>query len=485
MIRNISSEREFVHEVPKHVAVIGAGPAGLTAAYELRRAGVEVTLFEASSQVGGMAKSIELWGQIVDLGPHRFFSNDRRVNEFWLNAVDFEYQMVNRLTRIYYKNRFFSYPIEIINALIGLGIIEAFRCVASFVAIRILPKKDESKFDNWVINRFGERLFEIFFKSYSEKLWGIKCADLDAEFAAQRIKKLSLYEAIKNALTSKKKTIHRTLVDEFAYPRWGAGDVYLKLADKFKAEGGKLLLNTPVSDIKLDGDQVQIFAAGAGLFTFDHVISTMPLTLLIQKIGGPTEIIESTKQLKFRNTILVYLKVEGKNPFPDQWIYVHAENLRTGRITNFRNWNEAISKGQTSHIVCLEYWCYEEDEIWNSEDSTLISLAMMELYSTKLVESESISDGFVQRVPKCYPVYSSGYREILVPIQEYLNTVERITPIGRYGSFKYNNQDHSILMGLLAAQNLLGGDQSNLWSVNTDYEYQESSRITATGLVAD
>jgi len=176
-----------------------------------------------------------------------------------------------------------------------------------------------------------------------------------------------------------------------------------------------------------------IFAAGAGLLSFDHVISTMPLTLLIQKIGGPAEIIERAKQLKFRNTTLIYIKVESKNPFPDQWIYVHAENLRTGRITNFRNWNEAISKGQTSNIVCLEYWCYQEDEIWTSEDSTLISLAMMELYSTKLVESESISDGFVQRVPKCYPVYSSGYREILIPIQEYLNTVERITPIGRYG----------------------------------------------------
>ena len=468
---------------PQNVAVIGAGPAGLTAAYKLQLAGVKVTLFEASSTVGGMAKSFELWEQIVDLGPHRFFSSDPRVNKFWLDAVDNEYVMVNRLTRIYYKNRFFSYPIQALNALRGLGLFEAIRCVVSFIIVKIKPKKDESKFDSWVINRFGSRLFGIFFKSYTEKLWGIKCSVLDADFAAQRIKKLSLYEAIKGAIFGNKNNKHRTLVDEFAYPKLGAGDVYNKLSKKFVTAGGDLRVNSLVSDIKLINEKVLISTSESNLSEYDHVISTMPLTLLVQKIAAPNEIIEKTKQLRFRNTILVYLKVQGKNPFPDQWIYVHAENLLTGRITNFRNWTPTINKGQNANIICLEYWCYNEDEIWNRDDDKLVKMATNELYATKLIEPGSIEDGYVQRVPKCYPVYSSGYRDILQPIQNFLSEIDQITPIGRYGSFKYNNQDHSILMGLLAAENLLNEKIHDLWGVNTDYEYQETARITATGLV--
>ena len=432
-----------------------------------------------------MAKSFELWDQIVDLGPHRFFSSDSRVNKFWLDAVDYEYVMVNRLTRIYYKKRFFAYPIQAMNALRGLGLSEAIRCVMSFLLVKIIPKKDESKFDTWVINRFGSRLFQIFFKSYTEKLWGIKCSALDADFAAQRIKKLSLYEAIKGALLGNQRNKHRTLVDEFAYPKLGAGEVYKKIADKFVTAGGLLELNTRVNGISLKDDQVEIETNNGKTKIFNHVISTMPLTQLVQKIGAPLEILEKTKQLKFRNTILVYLKVEGKNPFPDQWIYVHAENLRTGRITNFKNWTKTINKGQTANIICLEYWCYDADEIWKYEDSKLIDLASTELYATKLIDKDSIKDGYVQRVPKCYPVYSSGYRDILEPVQDYMKSIKSITPIGRYGSFKYNNQDHSILMGLLASQNLLGEEVTDLWTINTDYEYQESSRITSTGLKDD
>jgi len=429
-----------------------------------------------------MAKSFELWGQIVDLGPHRFFSSDPRVNEFWLESLDYEYVMVNRLTRIYYKNRFFSYPIQAMNALSGLGVIEAIRCVLSYLAVKMKPRKDESKFDSWVINRFGARLFQIFFKSYTEKLWGINCSALDADFAAQRIKKLSLFEAIKGALMGNEGNKHRTLVDEFAYPKLGAGDVYSRIANKFVSAGGTLLLNTKVDGINLLINKVVISATEKEPEEFDHLISTMPLTQLVQKIGAPENILEKTKQLKFRNTILVYLKVAGKNPFPDQWIYVHAGNLQTGRITNFRNWTESINKNQSECIICLEYWCYEYEEIWGRENEKLVELATQELYATKLVERDTIKEGFVQRVPKCYPVYSSGYRDILEPVQDYLRGIKIVTPIGRYGSFKYNNQDHSILMGLLASQNILGESSTDLWSVNTDYEYQESTRITSTGL---
>ena len=472
-----------INTKPQRVAVIGAGPAGITAAYKLQLGGVEVTLYEASSSVGGMAKSFELWGQTVDLGPHRFFSSDPRVNEFWLESLDYQYVMVNRLTRIFYKNRFFSYPIQAKNALLGLGIIEAFRCVASYAVVKFKPGNDESKFDTWVINRFGKRLFQIFFKSYTEKLWGIKCSLLDADFAAQRIKKLSLFEAIKSALFGNQGNKHRTLVDEFAYPKLGAGDVYTRLANKFIAAGGILKVNTKVTEVTLSENQVKISIAENASQVFDHVVSTMPLTQLVQKIGAPSKVLEKTKELKFRNTILVYLKVEGRNPFPDQWIYVHAENLQTGRITNFRNWSQEINKNQSSNIICLEYWCNDEDEIWKWDSEKLIELATKELYATNLVDKNSISEGFVQRVPKCYPVYSSGYREILEPIQNYLKGIKSITPIGRYGSFKYNNQDHSILMGLLACENILGHSNTDLWSINTDYEYQESTRITSTGLL--
>jgi protoporphyrinogen oxidase len=432
-----------------------------------------------------MAKSFELWGQIVDLGPHRFFSSDPRVNQFWLESVDYEYVMVNRLTRIYYKNRFFSYPIQAMNALLGLGIFEAIRCVLSYLKVKVFPNKEESKFDSWVTNRFGKRLFEIFFKSYTEKLWGISCSVLDADFAAQRIKKLSLYEAVKGALFGNRNNKHRTLVDEFAYPNQGAGYVYTKMAEKFIAAGGSLRLNTKVMDIKLAEDMVEITSNDTEQKIYDHLISTMPITQLVAKIGAPTEILELTKELKFRNTILVYLEIDGKNPFPDQWIYVHAQNLLTGRITNFSNWTKTINRNQEHHIICLEYWCYDSDEIWIQEDSKLISLATRELYETKLIEKETILRGFVRRVPKCYPVYSSGYRAILEPIQEYLDSVSAVTPIGRYGSFKYNNQDHSILMGMLAADNLLGYEKTDLWAINTDYEYQEASRITTSGLVTN
>lgn len=467
----------------KKVAVIGAGPAGLTAAYNLQLGGIDVTVFEASDQVGGMARSFHLWGQIVDLGPHRFFSNDPRVNKFWLEILDYQYVMVKRLTRIYYKKVFFSYPIEVLNALKGLGIVEALRCILSLLFVRIFPNRQENKFDAWVKNRFGNRLFNIFFKSYTEKLWGIKCEDLDSDFAAQRIKKLSLIETIKSAFLKGNKLKHRTLADEFAYPILGAGQVYNKMLDKFVDAGGKLHLNSKVTNMSVNAESVKVILNDDESMYFDHVISTMPLTKLISMVGAPDNIIEKSLQLKFRNTILVYLRIAGENPFPDQWIYVHSNELRTGRITNFRNWTPTINNLESDHIICLEYWCFNDDEIWLKKDSDLIEMATKELIKTNLIPRNTITSGHIVRVPKCYPVYYSGYKEILVPIQEYLRTVERITPIGRYGSFKYNNQDHSILMGILAARNLLFEQKIDLWAINSDYEYQESTRITATGLV--
>jgi len=468
----------------KRIAIIGAGPAGLTAAYELSKAGIQIELFESSSSVGGMAKTIPLWGQLVDLGPHRFFSSDPRVNKLWLEVIGKNYSMVRRLTRIYYQQTFFDYPLKAFNALFGLGIFQSAFCILSYINSRIFKYQDESTFEGWVSNRFGKRLFSIFFKSYSEKLWGISCKELDADFAAQRIKKLSLYEAIKAAVFKSNTTKHKTLVDEFAYPNLGAGAIYDLMAKKVKELGGIIHLDTSVHSVTPSTNEAlaSLKLEDGKELVYDHIISSMPLTHLVKRMDAPLTIQEHTKALKFRNTVLVYLQITASSPFPDQWIYVHSADLQTGRITNFKNWVPSILQNQDETILCLEYWCYDEDSLWSMQDEDLISLATSEISQTTLVPINTVLNGKVIRVPKCYPVYSTGYKNHLDPIQDYLSTKTGISVIGRYGSFKYNNQDHSILMGILAAENLIKNTKHNLWDINTDYEYQEACRITATGL---
>jgi protoporphyrinogen oxidase len=474
------------------IAIIGAGPAGITAAYQLAKENIQVDVFEASDSIGGMAKTINLWNQKVDLGPHRFFSSDPRVNEVWLELVGDDYDMVNRLTRIFYKNRFFYYPLKPLNALIQLGILEAVNCVFSFAKQSLTAKKkvateESESFEDWVVKKFGRRLFEIFFKTYSEKLWGISCGELDADFAAQRIKKLSLIEALKAAFKGNKDNKHKTLVDTFAYPHEGSGMVYERMADFVRLNGGNIYLKTPVRKVCTETNEVTGLELMDGKFVeYDEIISTMPLTRLVSQLPEvPEKIVNAAKSLKFRNTILVYLKVEAVDLFPDNWLYIHADSLRTGRITNFRNWSSKLYGDEQNSILALEYWCYDEDKIWTSDDQDLIALASDEMRKTGLIGDATIADGFVHRVKNCYPVYNRGYKENLKPIEDYLGTVKNLSIIGRYGAFKYNNQDHSILMGILAASNISQGTRHNLWDINTDYEYQESAKIDETGLEKD
>ncbi len=471
------------------IGIIGAGPAGITAAYQLAKENVSVDVFEASESVGGMAKTINLWNQKVDLGPHRFFSNDPRVNKVWLELVGSDYEMVNRLTRIYYKNKFFYYPLKPLNALNQLGVVEAANCMLSFAKENLLPESNSSasgdeSFEAWVVKKFGRRLFEIFFKTYSEKLWGISCDELDADFAAQRIKKLSLMEAIKGAFKGNKDNQHKTLVDTFAYPHEGSGVVYQKMADFVQNSGSNVFCQTPVRRVCTENNKVVGLELMNGEFrAYDRIISTMPLTRMVSQLPEvPEKVVNLASSLKFRNTILVFLKVEAVDLFPDNWLYIHADNLRTGRITNFRNWSPELYGDEKSSILALEYWCYDEDEIWTSENENLVALASEEMKKTGLIGDAVISDGYVHRVKNCYPVYNRGYKENLKPIEEYLDSIENLDVIGRYGAFKYNNQDHSILMGILAASNISQGTKHNLWDINTDYEYQESAEIGETGL---
>lgn len=473
------------------IAIIGAGPAGLTAAYELSKGlksgSVEhIDLFEISSQVGGLSKSFELWGQTVDLGPHRFFSHDRRINELWLEVVEGEFDIVSRQTRIFYKNKFYDYPLKALNALKNLGIFEAILCVLSYIIQQIFPKKNPNTFESWVISRFGKRLYKHFFKSYSEKLWGIKCDQLDSDFASQRIKKLSLFEAVKNSIFTSKKNSHKTLVDEFAYPLKGTGFVYEKMADTFQKNGGKLHLSKGIEKVITSGRKVTGLELTSGEYLeYDHIISSMPISLLVNRLPEtPFEIKELANSLKFRNTILVYLRINKTNLFPDQWLYIHSDELKTGRITNFRNWIPELYGDDDHTIICMEYWYNFEDEEWSMSDESFIDIAKQEFSNTGLLKDGDIIDGKVIRLPRCYPVYFKDYKNKLKPIENYLNTIENLQAIGRYGSYKYNNQDHSIYMGILAAENILKNEKHNLWEINTDYEaYQEETIITKTGLV--
>ena len=467
------------------VGIIGAGPAGISCGYQLAKQGIAVDVFESDASVGGMAKSIELWGQKVDLGPHRFFSKDHRINSFWLEVVGNDYVMVDRLTRIYYQKKFFYYPLRPANALINLGFVEAARCLESYVKEKLFPTAQDNTFEKWVVHRFGQRLFEIFFKAYTEKLWGISCSELDSDFAAQRIKKLSLYEAVKNAAFTRRQSSHQTLIDQFAYCVDGTGAVYQKMADFVHHGSGEVFTDTPIKKVVVDDMKT---AVGIESFTgqtafYDHVVSTMPITQLVRCLpSAPSEVVEACNSLRYRNTILVYLRVDSDTLFKDNWLYIHSPDLLMGRVTNFRNWAPEICNGLADTILTLEYWCFDEEKLWQMTDEELLTLGMSEIETTGLLHQSKVIDGYVLKISKSYPVYHKGYKRALNKIENYLDTFSNLSVIGRGGAFKYNNQDHSMLMGMLAAENIAEETNHNLWDINTGDDYQEHSFITESGL---
>lgn len=463
------------------VIVIGAGPAGLAAAQQLAEAGHRVSLFEADNTVGGLARSFSLWGQRVDCGPHRFFSSDSMVNDYFTRMVGQDYTLVNRLTRIYYGNKFFLYPLQAANALGNLPLRTVVEILLSYAGQRLAPLKEPRTFEEWVVNRFGRKLFEIFFKNYSEKLWGIPCAKIDADWAAQRIKRLSLWEAVKGALGGKAGQRHKTLLEQFAYPKGGSGMLYERIAQEFCQAGGQLHLQSPVRGIVQDekGKVRGVELANGTRQLADVLVSTMPLTTMVKGLQGcPSEVRAACERLTYRNTILVYVEVEARDLFPDNWIYVHSPDVRHGRITNFRNWCPSLTGDKASTILCVEYWCFDHDEIWQRDEAWMGRLAIDELRKIKVLRPEHrTANTFMLHLPRCYPVYETGYQRDVLRIKGYLDGIPNLLAIGRYGAFKYNNQDHSLLMGLLAARQISGGQDQQLWEINTDSEYQEHSEV--------
>lgn len=469
----------------KSVAIIGAGPAGLAAAYTLAKLGVPVDVFEASPQVGGMARSFELWDQAVDLGPHRFFSADARVNRLWLDVVGAQYRMVDRQTRIFYDGKLFNYPLRADDVVAKLGLTEAVLCVASYLREQLRPRRPALSFEDWTRSRFGQRLYSIFFRSYSEKVWGIPCDRLDADFAAKRIRKLSLFEAVRNSLSSKGSSRHATLIDRFAYPLHGTGSVYQTMASRVQQLGGQVHLKAPVKrlDPGAAGEVVLELASGQR-HSYEHVVSSMPLTDLVRALPQtPANVGNSAAALHFRNTILVYLRVESENLFPDQWLYVHAPELEVGRITNYRNWVPELHRDKPQTILSLELWCNPGDAKWQQPDERHVKRAIDDLQSTGLIGGARITASRVIKVPNCYPIYDLGYRDHMDVLRNHLQTIPGLQVIGRAGAFKYNNQDHSLLMGILAAERIALGRDHDLWAVNTDDTYQEEAIIDETGLV--
>jgi protoporphyrinogen oxidase len=467
-----------------HVVVIGAGPAGLTAAYALAKDGVRVTVLEADATVGGLSRTAQYKGYLFDIGGHRFFTKVREVNALWREILGDDFISVPRLSRIHYNGRFFDYPLKPANALRGIGPFNAVWIALSYLRWHYRPHPVEENFEQWVTNRFGKRLYEIFFKTYTEKVWGMPCSEIRAEWAAQRIQGLSLARAVLAAaqLNSRPSSI-RTLIHEFNYPRLGPGQMWEACRKHVERFGGRVLLQHRITRLeRLDGRVSRVWAQTASgeerAITGDHFISTMPLRSLVRAFdpAAPSDVRDAANGLKYRDFILVALIVDGDNLFPDNWIYVHTPGLKVGRVQNFNNWSRDMVPDRGRTCLGLEYFCFKGDGLWERPDHELIDLATRELEQLGLAGSAPVIDGTVVRMPKAYPIYDSSYRRNLNLIRAFVGSLTNFQTVGRNGMHKYNNQDHSMMAALLAVRAMQGGGD-DAWDVNTDFEYHEEQRV--------
>ena len=461
------------------LVIIGAGPAGLTAAYELTDSDKKVIILEKKSQVGGLAETKVFGNYRYDIGPHRFFTKNKEVYELFLKMLGKDAVEVNRKTRILFKNSYFDYPLTPLNALFGLGIGESIVIGFSYIFARIKSYLKISKinnFEDWVVDRFGRKLFNNFFKNYTEKVWGIDCKDIGSDWAAQRIKGLSLSTAIKFALFPNSKKRPKTLVDKFYYPRLGAGMLWEKFEDYIKEQGVEVAKNKKVTGVSNNGDNFKVtiednFGNQTSIDTKNIFFSNPLLEFIdIYDADVPESVINSAKSLNYRNHISVHVTID-KKLFDDNWIYIHSPNLNMARIADFTNFSDDMSE-EGKYPLTLEYFCFEEDEIWNQNNSDIIDFALKELRNI-FDEEFNVIHSEVSRNAKAYPVIKTGYQEYIDVIKNWLSGLHNITAIGRSGMFKYNNQDHAMATGLYAARTLLGHGEFDPWEVNVDGEYHE------------
>lgn len=469
-----------------HIVVVGGGPAGLTSAYLLAQKGFSVTVFEGDDILGGISQTAQYRGFRFDIGGHRFFTKIEPVEALWHEILGDEFISVPRLSRIHYRGKYFNYPLKPTNALFGLGIFNSIGIILSYVWWHFRPYPEEVNFEQWVTNRFGKRLYEIFFKTYTEKVWGIPCTEIRAEWAAQRIKGLSLAKAILSAASlNKRSTKIKTLINEFQYPRLGPGQMWETCADKIREMGSEVHLEHYVDGLMVDDGEVTSVRVqtrdGVKTVECDHVISTMPLRTLARSFepAAPPETLEAADGLRYRDFLVVALILEGEDLFPDNWIYVHTPGVKVGRIQNFNNWSQAMVPEEGKTCLGLEYFCFEGDGLWNATDEELVERAKRELAELGVAGGAPVEDGAVIRMPKAYPIYDGVYSDCVDGVRAYIDPIPNLHTVGRNGMHKYNNADHSMLTAMMALWNMEGADH-DLWAVNTDFEYHEEQRVDST-----
>jgi protoporphyrinogen oxidase len=464
-----------------HLVIVGAGPSGLAAAYEATRHAAQVSILERLDRVGGLARTVERDGNRYDIGPHRFFTHNTEVRDLFVDVLGDDVVRVPRRTRILYGRTFFDYPLTPVNAMFGLGFANGAAILGSYAAARMraLAGRPAAKsFEDSIVDRFGRRLYRMFFKSYTEKVWGVPCERIGADWATQRIKGLDLASALRHALLGSRGKI-KTLADEFMYPRLGAGQLYDKLAAAAVGKGAQITLGATVVGVERTRDRIERVRVRVDdevrEIAGDFFLCSAPLTELLEIMHPPPppDVLAACRSLRYRNHIGVKLAVRGV-PFRDNWIYVHSPDVRMARISNYRNFSAAMAGGGDVSPLTVEYFCSPGDSVWEMSEGDLVAMATRELAALGVTSPESVLGAFVVRSEHAYPVIEMGYEAHIACIRRWLATIPNLLPIGRSGMFKYNNQDHAIATGLLAARTALGLGRYDPWNVNIDGEYHES-----------
>nr|WP_295890196.1 NAD(P)/FAD-dependent oxidoreductase [uncultured Devosia sp.] len=468
--------------------IIGAGPAGLTTAYELSKAGRSVAIVERDPvYVGGISRTVNYKGYRFDIGGHRFFSKSAEVEAWWTEIMGDEMLQRPRSSRIYYNGKLFDYPLRAGDALAKLGPIEALRCVISYAWAQARPYRHVVSFEQWVVNNFGRRLFQIFFKTYTEKVWGMDCADISADWAAQRIKGLNLYQAIISSfgIGSRPRDggVIKTLINSFRYPRLGPGQMWERARDRIVDNGGTVMMGSTITSISQhagSGKWVAIVTDAAGKetkVTADHLVSTAAINELVRMLGADKDaaVAAASAGLRYRDFIIIGLITRGQESFTDNWIYIHDPSVKVGRIQNFKSWSPDMVPDPDTACYGMEYFCNAGDDTWDMSDADLIACAKQEIGKLGLARPEDVIDGSVVRQPKAYPVYDDTYKFNVDTINEGLAAqFANLHLAGRNGMHKYNNQDHAMMTGLLTARNIIAGTPLfDVWGVNEDAAYHE------------